>query len=185
MSEQEIRTCLDSLRRSQNIVIKSTNKFSIITIMNWNIYQQTSDDFQPPNQPITNQQITNKQPTNNHKQELKNKEQRKNLTTLSGSNGEIPFREIIEYLNEKSGKNFQWTAQETQKHIAARWKAGFKLDDFRRVIENKAAKWKGDVKYDDYLRPQTLFGGKFEAYLNERPAQNGNKANPAPDPEWY
>jgi len=68
LSEQEIRTCLDSLRRLQNLTIKTTNKYSIISIINWNLYQD--EDFQINQQteltsktPKINQQLTNKQPT--------------------------------------------------------------------------------------------------------------------------
>jgi hypothetical protein len=65
MSEQKIRTNLDSLRKRQNLTIKTTNKFSIISIINWDAYQCEENEI---NQQI-NQQITNKQPALNHKQE--------------------------------------------------------------------------------------------------------------------
>lgn len=84
----------------------------------------------------------------------------------------IPFREIIEYLNEKSKKSFRWQTGETQRQIKARWNAGFRVDDFKRVIDNKCAKWLTDPKMIDYVRPATLFGTKFEAYLNETKADN-------------
>jgi uncharacterized phage protein (TIGR02220 family) len=78
--------------------------------------------------------------------------------------------EIVAYLNLKSGKNFKETTKETKRAIGARWEEGFRIADFKRVIETKCAKWKSDEKMADYLRPQTLFGTKFEAYLNEVPS---------------
>jgi uncharacterized phage protein (TIGR02220 family) len=78
----------------------------------------------------------------------------------------IPFEEIISYLNEKAQKSFRGNTRETQSHIRARWNEGYRLDDFKRVIDNMTSKWKGDLKMEDYLRPQTLFGTKFESYLN-------------------
>jgi len=81
----------------------------------------------------------------------------------------IPFAEIISVLNIQSGKNFRDSTKETRRAIRARWNEGFRLEDFRRVIVTKCKKWKSDEKMVDYLRPQTLFGTKFEAYLNESP----------------
>ena len=69
LSEQEIRTCIDSLRKRQNLTIKSTNKFSIISIKNWDTYQNPNNANQPANQPATNQQVT----TNKNDKNEKNK----------------------------------------------------------------------------------------------------------------
>ncbi|RJQ70974.1 MAG: hypothetical protein C4519_19810 [Desulfobacteraceae bacterium] len=87
--------------------------------------------------------------------------------TDAGSAAPIPFAEIIAYLNDKTGKQFKASTRETQRHIRARWGEGFRLHDFKRVVDNKASAWSSDPKMADYLRPQTLFGTKFEAYLNE------------------
>jgi uncharacterized phage protein (TIGR02220 family) len=80
----------------------------------------------------------------------------------------IPYKEIIQYLNEKTGKDFKHTTKETRRFIKARWNAGFRLEDFKIVIDRKVAKWSNDPKMVDYLRPETLFGTKFESYLNEK-----------------
>jgi uncharacterized phage protein (TIGR02220 family) len=85
----------------------------------------------------------------------------------------IPAKDIIEYLNEKTGKNFSYTSRATKRHIAARWKEGFGLEEFRTVIDYQVAKWKGDPKMEEYLRPETLFGTKFESYLNAPPPADG------------
>ncbi len=55
LSEQEIRTCVDSLRKRKNLTIKSTHRFSIITIMNWDIYQGSQDESNPLNNPVLTQ----------------------------------------------------------------------------------------------------------------------------------
>lgn len=87
--------------------------------------------------------------------------------TSSNASDEIPYKEIINYLNEKTSKSFRHTSKETQILIKAKIKAGFTVDDFYRVIDNKVAKWLLDPKMAEYLRPQTLFGTKFESYLND------------------
>lgn len=80
---------------------------------------------------------------------------------------EPPYSEIIAYLNEKTGKHFR-NVDSTRKLIHARFAEGFTFDDFKRVIDNKCARWLHDPKMSEYLRPSTLFGTKFDAYLNER-----------------
>jgi uncharacterized phage protein (TIGR02220 family) len=85
----------------------------------------------------------------------------------SPSLNNIPYKKIIEHLNEKTGKNFRSSTKETQRSIRARFNEGFTFDDFLTVINNKSEKWRNDQNMVDYLRPQTLFGTKFEAYLNE------------------
>lgn len=75
------------------------------------------------------------------------------------------YKDIIDYLNEKSKKHFRVVTQ-TKKLIDVRLKEGFLIDDFYRVIDNQCDKWLSDPKMNDYLRPQTLFGTKFESYLN-------------------
>ena len=97
LSEQKIRTSLDQLRKRKNLTIKSTNKYSLITIINWDTYQP--DNQQPNQQP--NQQITSKQPTNNHRQECKELEN--NNTPLNPPKGEDRkniFSELKTYLLE-------------------------------------------------------------------------------------
>ena len=84
----------------------------------------------------------------------------------------IPVREIIEYLNMKAGKNYSVSSRSTRSFISARWKDGFGIDDFKKVIDNQVAKWKGDPKWDKYLRPETLFNEtKFQGYLNAPPVE--------------
>ena len=84
----------------------------------------------------------------------------------------IPYDEIIGYLNEKTGKGFKLSSIKTRELIHARYREGFTLEDFNRVIDLKAADWQSDPAWNKFLRPETLFGTKFEAYLNQ---QEGKK----------
>lgn len=82
---------------------------------------------------------------------------------------QYPFEEIIDYLNQKANKGFRWKSKATQTHIQARFKEGFSLQDFIKVIDFKVSEWKDDGKMQQYIRPETLFGTKFEGYLNQAP----------------
>lgn len=76
---------------------------------------------------------------------------------------------IIDYLNFKAGTKYRSTSENNKKHIRARLNDGFIPEDFKVVIDNMTAKWLTDEKMSRYLRPETLFGNKFESYLNEIP----------------
>lgn len=86
----------------------------------------------------------------------------------------IPYKEIIDYLNAKTGKNFSSASRNTRESIHARFADGRTLQDFRKVIDNKVDEWKG-TKMENYLRPITLFGSKFESYLNQEKVVNKEK----------
>lgn len=93
----------------------------------------------------------------------------------------------IELLNELSGSSFRSKSQKTQKLIAAREREGYTLEDFYKVIRHKCGQWVNDAKMQQYLRPETLFGGKFEAYLsdarrNEPQNEHGYTLAPLEDP---
>ena len=70
--------------------------------------------------------------------------------------------------NQKTNKNFKHTSKVTQRHIRARLAEGFTVSDFKQVIDNKCNDWLRDQKMKEYLRPETLFGTKFESYLNSK-----------------
>lgn len=82
------------------------------------------------------------------------------------------YKHIVDYLNEKVGTHYRATNKTTQKHINARLKEGYTYDDFKIVIDKKCAEWKG-TSMEQYLRPETLFGTKFENYLNAKTHTKG------------
>ena len=84
-----------------------------------------------------------------------------NLTILSYT------KLIIDYLNLKIKTRYRYNNTKTQSHINARFNEGFTVEDFYKVIDNKYEEWK-DTERAIYLRPETLFGTKFESYLNQK-----------------
>ncbi len=75
------------------------------------------------------------------------------------------YSSVLEHLNRLAGTSYRASSKKTQSLIKARVAEGFKLDDFRTVIDKKCAEWLG-TDMEMYLRPETLFGTKFEGYLN-------------------
>ena len=74
---------------------------------------------------------------------------------------------IINYLNNKLNSNYRKNNKETIKHIKARLNEKYTVDDFKKVIDIKYDEWH-DTEMQKYLRPDTLFGIKFESYLNQK-----------------
>ena len=83
------------------------------------------------------------------------------------------YKPIIDYLNKKCETHYRPTTNKTKSLIDTRTKEKFTVEDFKTVIDKKSNEWIG-TKYEKYLRPQTLFGTKFESYLNQKSKQSKN-----------
>ena len=87
-------------------------------------------------------------------------------TQSSSISTQYQIDEIVNYLNQCTGKEFRSNTPETKALIRARLKEGFKVDEFKKVIDIKCRQWLKNDQFK-YLRPKTLFGSKFEGYLQE------------------
>ena len=96
----------------------------------------------------------------------------RDIYTTSSNSTRTPYKEIIDYLNEKTGRKYKHTAIANQRVIKARMNEGYTLEDFKTVIDKKTVEWKNDVKMKKFLRPETLFGTNFDRYLNEETESN-------------
>lgn len=83
--------------------------------------------------------------------------------------------DIVTFLNSVTGSSYRSTTDKTRKLIAARLTEGFTIDDFKAVITKKAKEWQG-TDMAQYLRPETLFGTKFEGYLNQPEVRNDRRS---------
>lgn len=102
----------------------------------------------------------------------------KELTIKNNFKKEL-YINIVNYLNEKTNKNYKATTKKTQSLIQARLSEGFTEEEFRKVIDNKVVEWT-NTQWEKYLRPETLFGTKFEGYLNQN-NRGGDNGGPGQD----
>lgn len=116
------------------------------------------------------------QPTDHKKNNIREQYKRTDKDIGQAEPDDIPYKEIIDYLNKKTGRRFPATAKRNREPIHARWREGYRLEEFKRVIDNKCFSWANDPKMSAYLRPTTLFSPKFSDYLNE----NNIPANATP-----
>lgn len=103
----------------------------------------------------------------------------KSAEAKSGKNQEI--KQAIDFLNQRCGTSFSPSTQTTVRCVSARLAEGFGVADFESVINFKADEWGKNPEMCQYLRPATLFGTKFEGYLQaakKSMQQQGNSAKP-------
>jgi len=118
-----------------------------------------------PNEDIPNEENPNLE---NHKEYNTKEFITKELITKEEITKEINTKEynyIVPYLNEQAGTSFRASSKATQRLINARLNEGFTVEDFKTVIDKKCAEWL-NTDWQKFLRPETLFGSKFEGYLN-------------------
>lgn len=111
---------------------------------------------------------TARQDSKNCEAESQNLLQSNTYRKTSTNTDKVIYVEIIDYLNQKAGTRYRATTSSTRKHIKARIDEGFTVEDFKTVIDKKCAEWLGNPKMEQYIRPETLFGTKFEGYLNAK-----------------
>lgn len=186
ITTQNVRTALKRFEKLEFLTIEPTNKNTLITLVNWGFYQSCEDE-------VTNELTNDSQTVNNYRRskEIKNIYSADESTPAAASKAtkaeQIPYKEIIDYLNEKANKAFKYTAAANKKVIKARWNEGYTLDDFKHVIDTKVQQWLTNDEMSQYLRPATLFSNKFDSYLNEQPRKIENKqyiVTKAEKPDW-
>lgn len=93
MTEQRVRNCLNRLKSTNEITIKTTNKYSLITIVKYDIYQGESEENNQQNNQLANQQQTNKEPTKNQQRttvkEIKKYKKLRNKEVISNKDTEF------------------------------------------------------------------------------------------------
>lgn len=140
---------LKKFEKEQMLSIESTSKYSVITVLNWDEYQQNDNHLSSSGQSSVKHLSTN---NNDNNENNKTK---------------VDYGALIKYLNEKTGRAFHNT-EANKKLIKARLNDGFTKQDFKLVIDYKAMDWKDNQDMQKYLRPNTLFApSHFDDYLNE------------------
>jgi uncharacterized phage protein (TIGR02220 family) len=162
-SNTKVTSFLQILKNDNMIDFISDTKKTVITIANYGLYQDINDT-ETTQKHHENDTKTSQKHTNKNDKNVKNE---KNLKTI------MLCKEIIDYLNEKTGSSYKYNTNKNIELIQARLNEGFTLEDFKKVIDNKVADWGKEPKPNEkdmreYLRPITLFGTKFESYLNQK-----------------
>lgn len=155
-----VRKSLMKFKKMNFSTYKGTKTGTLITIVNWGKYQDIAENG-------TNIGTKQEQSRNTRGATNKNDKNDKNVRNkYIYSPAEL--NEIISYLNLKTDKHFKTNSEKTKSLVNARFKEGYRVDDFKKVIDIKCSQWLNDEKMYRYLQPSTLFSTKFENYLNEK-----------------
>lgn len=148
VSKATISNSIKKLVKNEMIAVNETEVGTMFTIVNYQAYQRFGE-FEKTNAERLTGRLTN------------------NEVEQGNGNKNSIYIAVVDYLNERAETKFRHTSRKTQQLIKARFNEGFDIDDFKKVIDVKAKQWLNDDNMRKYLRPETLFGTKFEAYLNE------------------
>ena len=154
VSIRSVRTALANFEKLEFLTSKSTKTGRLITVVNWALYQHQEN--KSTNKSTNDRQTTDKEPTTN-KNDKNDKNDKNELKEI--------YIAVVAYLNEKTGAKFK-PVESNIKFIRARVNDGYTLEDFKTVVDKKVAEWIG-TDQQKYLRPETLFGNKFDGYLNQ------------------
>lgn len=179
VTRKTVSSFLTLLEKDKMIVTKRTAIGTTIEVLNYNEYQDFSSDNGTTNDTANDPTNDTSEDTTDDPLPIKEKkEKKKDILSVSPE-----AKEIINYLNAICGKSYKPSTPKTKTLISARLKEGFTVEDFKKVIATKYQEWGNDEKMKKYLRPETLFGTKFEGYLNQAPSiPRWNTNEEPPDP---
>ena len=157
LTTQKVRTILKNLEKKGYIEFLTSGSKGKESTLKITIKQQ-----------LFNNNATNKSEQLQQIEGDSQQQSNNNVTTLSKKKEKDNniYSLVIDYLNKKANTNYRASTKNTQSFINARVKEGYTVEDFKKVIDSKSKEWL-NTDFEKYLRPTTLFGTKFENYLNE------------------
>lgn len=110
--------------------------------------------------------------------EYENEIEKNNPPTPQGGSGGAPeadvaVREVVAHLNATCGTRFRASSRSTRRHVSARLREGRTVEELAGVVDVKAREWLRDPHMRQFLRPETLFGPKFDGYLEVWRSRHG------------
>ena len=160
----QVKHCLDYLKLAKQIATQKKTRGMFVTVIKYDFYQ-TLDNYYHKESQTKRKTEAKQKPNRSHtiNKNDKNDKNDKKRDTLSSR-----CALIINYLNEKTGRNYSPKNKSTLDLLRARFNEGRTVKEFITVIDKKVRDWLTDDKMNVYLRPSTLFNRtKFENYLNE------------------
>jgi uncharacterized phage protein (TIGR02220 family) len=163
-SRSKVVRVLDLFKKCSQIDTISETVTTRIRVLNYSKYadERNADETQTESKRKANGKQT--ETSIELKKVKKEKRDVSKDTSLSGNGARhVPYLEVISFLNEHCKTDYKANTTTTRNLIKARFNQGFTLEDFQKVISCKAKQWLTNPKMVVYLRPQTLFGNKFES----------------------
>lgn len=148
ISESYVEKILTEFEKEKQIKQVKDSKGRLISILNWDSHQGVRTAVR------TTVRTTERQ--------------QKDTNNTHNTHNKYIYSRVVTRLNNKTDSSYKPDTPKTQRLIQARLNEGATEQDFYTVIDKKTKQWLGDPQMNKYLRPETLFGTKFESYLNEK-----------------
>lgn len=175
LSESTIKRWLKKFESAGQITVKGTNKYSVISVINYAKYQDRENNVNQQMTEQVNHQV-NQQVNHQVTEQVNHNRTNKQINKETNKQNTYIAKAVLDYLNELTGKHYK-PVESSLKEIKARLNEGFSENDCKTVIEKKCVEWVNDPHMAQYLRPSTLFAaGHFQDYLNQAdvtPARKG------------
>jgi uncharacterized phage protein (TIGR02220 family) len=149
--EMKMHRMLSRLKSEGQIDVSATSKNTIITVTNWEYYQQGDG--------VIDEQVRNKQGSDEEQVRTN-----KNANNNKNENNSKPEAMVIAHYNLVNKRNLK-QGDSNYKEIKARLKEGYSIDEMKELVEYAAKVWSKDPFWTDKNRPSTLFNSKFDGYL--------------------
>lgn len=169
LTPRRIRTAITHLEETGEITVRTTNKFSIITICRYETYQSKDEAIdtqivkQTALQSTSIRHAGDIQPTTNKNDKNERTEKK---SYMSGKPDAVA---LLDYLNQKAGKSFRPVDAHIEMLKARLREPQVTAEGIKQMIDAKCRDWLNDEKMRHYLRPQTLFNkSKFADYYDQR-----------------
>jgi uncharacterized phage protein (TIGR02220 family) len=159
MTEWQIRSCLNFLKKAGNLTIKTTNRFSIITIVNWSVYQS----YESENRQQIHQQTASKPPQ-----------------TIMEEGKQTPIQEVFSYWQQVMNHPRSKLTDDRKKKVKARLMEGYTVEDIKKAINGCKAsphhmgQNEHQTIYDD-LELICRKGSKLEFFMQKAERKPGPK----------
>lgn len=162
-SRSKVRKFLKDLEKEQQIKQQKTNVTQIVTILNYEIYQQKEHQ-------IEQQKDTRRTPKEHQKDTNKNDKNKEN-------DKKIDYSDFLKKFNEITGKRIRVIDDKTKRQLNARINTdGFTMDEIHKSIEN-CKNDKYHIENPKYLTPEFITrSDKLQKYLNTSTDEK-NKGN--------
>lgn len=157
INSSSVGRILADLKRTGELNIKSTSKFSIITIVYWEKYQNLE---QQTGQQLNNKRTATEQQLNTFNN-VKNVNNEKNNKKKADKSADCA--DVINYLNTQCYKKF--TANQTHTKLITKVLTTYSVEQCKKVIDHIKENWTNDPFWSKQLKPKTIFAfSNFENY---------------------
>ena len=170
--------------------IRVKNKFNQFAGYEYNIFEESKNGKAVNGFPVNGKTATIKYDNN---KELINKSNNVVVAKATPTQPKFieQFKDAIAYLNTKTGRAFQISANDekgkTDKYkLFAKLMTTYSLEDAKAVIDNRCAEWLNDSKMCKYLQPHTIFAARnFEKYIEDIKAGDAKPKDTLPTNETH